>query len=614
MPGITGIISDRPPPECQRLVKTMVESMLHEGFYKFGHYSAAEFGIYAGWIAHDCSFAGGQVFSNQQRDLVLLFSGECFADASTDELPQDGRAKWLLQTYQEEGERLFTRLNGLFSGLLIDKRQKRAYLFNDRYGTERIYYHEGTDGTYFASEAKALLSVLPETRAFDDRGVADFLAFGCTLDWRTLFHGIQLLPGGSLWSFEEGRCIKRRYFSSSAWELQAPLPPDAYEVEFQAALKRILPRYLHAPFPVGIALTGGLDTRMIMAFLQAKGLPAVTYTFAGQEKEPLDVRLGRRVAEACGLLHHTIRLGPDFLSNFSYYADRTVYVTDGCYGVTGAHEIYLNAQARQLSPTRLTGSYGSEVLRGMSTFKRLGLASDLLSPGIREIISAATRIRERDEHPISFAVFREIPWNLYGNLAANRSQVILRTPYLDNELVGLAFKVPAQLRTSSAPGIRLIQATSPKLARIPTDRGYLGKRQTGGSFLLKRLFAEASFKLDYFHQEGLPRGLSWFDPVMDSIGAVTPALGLHKFLHYRRWFRKELAEYVSDSFHDSRTRNMPYWNSHFTNRMASDHLSGRRNYTGEINAVLTLSSIQRLLIEIPQRSSANSMCEAATLR
>ena len=87
-----------------------------------------------------------------------------------------------------------------------------AFLFNDRYGIERLYWFEAGEATYFATEAKALLRVLPQLRAFDPEGVTDFLAFGCTLEWRTLFRGMHLAPGGSLWRIENGECRKSRYF------------------------------------------------------------------------------------------------------------------------------------------------------------------------------------------------------------------------------------------------------------------------------------------------------------------------------------------------------------------------------------------------------------------
>ena len=118
---------------------------------------------------------------------------------------------------------------------------------------------------YFASEAKALLRILPKLRQFDDEGVAQYLTFGCTLEWRTLFKDIQLLPAGSVWSFENGRCQKRTYFSPETWEAQPGLTAERFESEFQETFKRILPRYFESESKIGISLTGGLDTRMIMA-------------------------------------------------------------------------------------------------------------------------------------------------------------------------------------------------------------------------------------------------------------------------------------------------------------------------------------------------------------
>src|SRR4029077_15605335 len=139
---------------------------------------------------------------------------ECYVDPETrSSLTKKGHIlgnsnDWLVHLYEEDGDQFFEKLNGLVSGLLIDKRQKKAVLFNDRYGIERIYYYEADDDFYFASEAKALLRILPQARACDEEGVTQFLALGCTLNSRTLFRGVQSLPAASAWSFEDGRCYK----------------------------------------------------------------------------------------------------------------------------------------------------------------------------------------------------------------------------------------------------------------------------------------------------------------------------------------------------------------------------------------------------------------------
>ncbi len=614
MPGIVGIISHRLPEECQDLVTSMVGSMEHEPFYASGMYAAPKMGVYGGWMAHENSFAAGQVFFNEHRDVALIFAGECFFDAQVrGQLLRRGHdigfypASWLVHLYEEEGAAFFEKLNGLFSGLLIDKRQRKAFLFNDRYGIERIYYYETESEFYFASEAKALLRVLPELRAFDEDGVAQFFTYGCTLGERTLFRDIQLLPGGSAWSFESGKCHKRKYFSPETWEAQPVLTAERFESEFQETFRRILPRYFESESKIGVSLTGGLDTRMIMACLPRSARDVVCYTFSGEKGLTLDDRLAARVAESCGFRHHLLRIGPDFFSNFASHADRTVYATDGCFGALGAHEIYLNAQARQLAPVRLTGNFGSEVLRGISTFKPLGLSPNLFNSEFRHSFPfSIPSVASGKDHPVTSAAFREVPWNLFGSLAAGRSQVTFRTPYLDNKIVALAYQVPGPLRASPLPAVNLVKDNAPSLYNIPTDMGEMGKTcdLAGG---LRRVFSKVTFKLDYLNNEGVPRSLSPFDPLFQALASSLKIVGLHKYLHYRSWFRRELAGYVKDVLTDTRTQQTPFWNPDFLENMANDHIRGRKNYVREINAVLTLEAIDRLIVRgmsLPEPSLA----------
>src|SRR5256714_7136163 len=481
MPGIIGIIGRRPAADWQRLVKLMLSAMNHESFYDSGSYSIDNIGVYAGWVADKGSFAAGHVFFNNRRDIALLFAGECFVDEQTiaqlkgrDDAIGTTIGGYLIHLYEEEPKNFFKKLNGFFSGLLIDKPQKKARLFNDRYGIERIYYHEAHGNFYFASEAKALLRILPELRAFDEEGVAQFLAFGCTLNSRTLFRGIRLLPSASVWSFEGGECNKRKYFSPQEWEAQSPLSVESYQSEFQETFRRALPRYTEAEAKIGISLTGGLDTRMIMACLPSANRSYTCYTFAGENGLTRDARLAAKIASSLGSEHYVFRIGPDFLRHFDTHFDRTVYVTDGCAGATSCHEIYFNAQARQISPVRLTGNFGSEVLRSISTFKALGLRPGLLSDTYAKAVDAETQgATARAINPIPFAAFHEIPSSLFGLLAAGRTQVTFRTPYLDNELVALAYRAPLALHGSDLPALRLIEQAHPQLARIPTDRGEL---------------------------------------------------------------------------------------------------------------------------------------------
>lgn len=597
MPGIVGIIRPVRRQDGPVLVDAMLATMKHETFYRAEACAVPEMNAYAGFAGFDDSMDG--ISSNESVSLII--SGEAFLDSE----PASGIK--LIQLYQDKGQEFLKEINGLFCGLLIDRRRRKILLFNDRYGIQRIYYHQDGDVFYFASEAKALLKILPELRQFNPEGVADFLAFGCTLDWKTLFRGIEIVPGGSAWNFDEGVCRKEKYFWPEAWESQPQLKPREFEERFQQTFKRILPRYFRSVSKTGLALTGGLDTRMILACRPRNDGHTTCYTFSGNHGETLDDQIAARVAEASQLEHSVLRLREDFFSNFAAQADKTVFLTDGCAGVLNAHENYFNRRARQLAPIRLTGNYGSEILRGVSTFKPVPLDRQLFSEDWRVKINSRMEVlAAHKEHHMTFAAFKDIPWNLFGNLEAGRSQLRFRTPYLDNDLVALAFQAPKELRESSLPACRLVHANDPVLGEIPTDRGFSGNN-SGLKFLCRRIIAETTFKLDYYNNEGLPNLLAPLDPLFKGIASRLGIVGLHKFLHYRSWFRKELAAYVGEAFSNLRGKLNGFWNSDFVSRMAGEHVAGRKNHCLEIHAVLTLEAVERLLFrELPRCAATNA--------
>jgi asparagine synthase (glutamine-hydrolysing) len=141
-----------------------------------------------------------------------------------------------------------------------------------------------------------------------------------------------------------------------------------------------------------------------------------------------------------------------------------------------------------------------------------------------------------------------------------------------------------------------VNNNNPVLGRIPTDRGDAGENR-GVASILRRLFAEATFKIDYYNSDGLPRLLSPLESVFRRVSSGLGILELHKYLPYCHWFRRELAAHVREILADAQTRRMPFWSSDFLENMADDHIRGRKNYVREINAVLTLQAVERLLFQ-----------------
>src|SRR5215470_985414 len=263
----------------------MLKTLCHESFYASGTWVDPANGIYVGWVARAGSFADGMPLHNESGEVTLIFSGEEFPDpalvtslrARGHSVPQDGPS-YLVHKYEDEPD--FPKgLNGRFHGLISDRRRGTTVLFNDRYGLQRLYFHEGQDTFYFSAEAKAILKVRPELRSIDQRGLGEFIVCGCVLENRSLFSGIQVLPPGSAWLFRAGELEKQAsYFEPCEWEREEPLKPQEYYPRLRDVFVRNLPRYFEGRERIGVSLTGGLDTRIIMAWRKAEANSLPCYT------------------------------------------------------------------------------------------------------------------------------------------------------------------------------------------------------------------------------------------------------------------------------------------------------------------------------------------------
>ena len=461
MPGMVGIISKQERGINERNLNDMISCMNYEPFYSYGSYINDTLGVYAGWVCHKGSFSDCMSVFNENKDLVLIFSGENFHDQGfEDKLSKRGHdfnplnASTLIHIYEEEGEEFLKQLNGWFSGLLIDIRKQIIILFNDRYGLNRVYYHEKDDGFYFSSEAKALLRILPELRQLDYASLGELFYCGCVLQNKTLFPKISLLPGGSKWIFNGTRDIKKSsYFNREIWESQPLLSEAEYYEKLKETFARILPKYFRGSRPLGMSLTGGLDGRMIMAWSNCRPNELPCYTFGSKYRCSHDVRIARKVAKTCRKTHETIVIGEEFFPQFPYLAEKAIFVSDGTMDVSGSVELFANKIARRISPIRLTGNYGSEILRGIVTLRAGNINDSFFEPSFLEMVRNAGEVyqSERRCHNVSFIAFKQVPWHHYGLLSLERSQLTLRSPYLDNDLVALMYQTPRKCIVSQQP-------------------------------------------------------------------------------------------------------------------------------------------------------------------
>jgi len=420
------------------------------------------------------------------------------------------------------------------------------------------------------------------------------------LQGRTLFEGISLLPPGSAWTFKPGGGTQREsYFTNAMWENKATLAAPDYYQKLRATFTRILPKYFKGSQNVALSLTGGVDSRMIIALANFLPFKLDTYTFGGMLRESADVRVARRVAKICQQYHEVLPIHRKFFNEFPSLASRTVYLSDGAMDVSGAAGLFMNREARSVASVRLTGNYGSEILRGHTPFRPVSIYREMFDSQFLPYLDTALSTyagERRATNRTSFIAFKQLPWHHYGRLAVEQSQLPIRSPFLDNELVSLAYQAPRDLVANKALLHRLIQDGNPLLARVETDRGFF-RRVPLLPQRVRSFCEEFMPRAEYVYDYGMPQWLAKLDYLISPLRLERLFLGRQKYCHFRLWYQRDLGKYVKAILLDSRSLARRYLNKRIVERMVSAHLGGTANYTTELHKLLTAELIQRELIE-----------------
>jgi asparagine synthase (glutamine-hydrolysing) len=248
------------------------------------------------------------------------------------------------------------------------------------------------------------------------------------------------------------------------------------------------------------------------------------------------------------------------LSRFAQYAERSVYLTDALTGVNLAPDLYLSERARAIAPVRMTGNYGGEMLRGVIAFKPVDPLAGLFAPELESFLrmSKDTYKQALGGRVLSFAAFRQAPWLHFGVAALEQTQLTLRTPYLDNDLVRTAFRAPASVVKSDNVCLRLIQEGNPALSLLSTDRGVVGSGASPILSAARRQWLEFLFKAEYAYDYGMPQWLARADRHLRPLRLERAFLGRHKSYHFRMWYRDALTDYVRDVLLSSESLLRPY--------------------------------------------------------
>jgi asparagine synthase (glutamine-hydrolysing) len=606
MPGIAGIISHRFKAEARLQLDSMVRALMHEDFYTSGSFVNEKGGVAVGWVSHPGSFSDCMPVWNEEKNVLLVWTGEDYQERSRiDKLRTGGHefsatnASYLVHFYEELGLKFLEDINGWFSGLLVDFQENRKVLFNDRFGIGRVCYYEDEHGFYFSSEAKSLLKIFPHLRALDIRSLAEMYSCGSVLQDRTLFSGISLLPGGSAWSFPQAQPTRKdRYFEPRIWEEQPKLNEADYYEQLKDTWQWILPKYFARDESAGLSLTGGVDSRMILACAPCPPGKLPCYTFSGRYRDCNDVKLARRLAELTHQPYQSIPIDGHFMSEFPSLVEKVAFIGEGNLDASGSIDLFVQREARKIAPVRVTGTNGGEVLRRLVMFKPTRLAAGLFSPEFERPLREAelTYTEELNCHRLSFTAFKQTPWYMNSKFVVERSQITVRLPFCDNELVRLSYQAPSRMAEDTELALRLVGDANPALAQIGTDRA-LRLGSFAGTGRARHLLQEFTFKAEYAYDYGMPQWLASLDHRLAPLHLERLFLGRHKFHHFRVYYRDELSSYVRDILLDARTLNRSFLRKEVVEEIVRGHLAGYRNYTLEIHKLLTIELVQRQLVE-----------------
>jgi asparagine synthase (glutamine-hydrolysing) len=358
----------------QVLIETMNKSLLHrgpdeEGVYTFGPVALGHRRLSIIDVA-----TGKQPMTNDDESVWLVFNGEIYNyRALRSELIQKGYrfrtgsdTEVIIHLYEEFGEEIFGRLNGMFAIGLWDARRKKLILARDRLGKKPVYYHVDSRRIVFASELKALLTLPDVPRRVDPDSVDHYLSFQYIPAPNTILSDICKLEPATYLACQEGKIRKERYwhvdFSRRYVGSQKRATDELGEMLCDAVKIR-----LESEVPLGAFLSGGVDSSAVVSLMARLTRQSVRTTSIGFAEADFDeIGYARLVADYLRTDHRDHILEAKFIK----YLPRIVYHLDEPFGDASALPTYLLCQAtRQHVTVALSGDGGDENFAGYSRYR-----------------------------------------------------------------------------------------------------------------------------------------------------------------------------------------------------------------------------------------------------
>jgi asparagine synthase (glutamine-hydrolysing) len=405
MCGICGIVkpSGTPDPE---VVGRMSARLVHRGPDDEGMFTRGPVALAARRLSIIDLDHGHQPIANEDGSVTVVQNGEIYnyrelkreLEGQGHRFASDCDTEVLVHLYEEHGDAFLERLRGMFAIALWDEREGRLLLARDRFGVKPLYYRHRDGELSFASELKAMLEQPGFSRAIDPEAMAAYLAFNSIPAPLTIFAEARKLPPGHLLSWQRGAIGLRRFARPGPVPGAAERGGSARELaaELREVLRGSIRAHLVADVPVGVLLSGGVDSGGITALAAAETSgPLKTFSIGFEESGFDELSRARLVAERFGTDHQELIVRPDAVE----LLPKLVEAFDEPFGDSSALPTYLVSElAAGAVKVALSGEGGDELFGGYYTYvadllaPRLGRLATLASPLIEALPSSDGRV------------------------------------------------------------------------------------------------------------------------------------------------------------------------------------------------------------------------------
>lgn len=619
MPGIVGCVDMHHSPDgLYSLLEQMCQTLKHEPWYRIETHVSGPAAL--GRVSLGVVNTDPQPVFNEEGNLCIVMEGELYEtqplrQALTTrghQLTVGNDADLLLHLYEEFGETFLNELHGVFVLAIWDAKTRRLLVANDRFGLWPVYFAEHESRLLFAPEVKGVLADSSFPRVVNDTAVADFFHFGHLLGAETFFDGIELLPPASILVWQDGRSTLKHY-----WDLGLPEEylgqPEPDLVDRLAHLTRqAVERRLDdsSDCRIGLLLSGGMDTRTLVAAIDRTKFKYPTFVFGTPNGE--DARYARQVADLIGNPHHFIELKPDYPKR---WAAKGVWLTDGMMLSNVFYVLSPLPKVRELVNVIFTGDCGDWILGGGTpTEKQFANLSDEaviqrrydeyynkgLIPeqqhshffseqyyrriGSRSVNSfrehfKKARVPGSTNKTVYFALRHEALRTSGYGITLLRSQLLPRMPYYDNDLVDFALRVPPELRRDRHIQIQALKRLAPDLVRVPQQYSGLPADAAPYRVRIHRGLYRLHQRLSLLSHGFIP----W--PYDKELAPM------------ELWYRTTLRSWVEDLLLDRRTLDRGYFREEAVRRILDQKMPGPRDHSYHIGALITFELWNRLFID-----------------